>query len=326
MSFILNTIQVVAVSAIKNIYLVILLGLALQAFLGCQTSKSVLKPEIALSPAQRNIDCLSSAFEPLSPLELKEDFGKELKIAIGFAKEFDLYRAITSYKRALFLIPRSNQDRVRQIEYSIIECYYFGQKHQEVIDTFEVSTLLDINPAFPAFGQLLVILYDSYLNLNLPEKACRILNIIEKGNADISTKLKSYVALKKADLPQIENLGYKQDFLVPYYLQTKSVQKARMLNAILPGAGYYYIGQTKSAATAFIINTLFVAAAYQFFNKGYIAAGTITASFEAGWYFGGINGAGLEAHEYNERLYERNAKDFMLKKGFFPILTFETAF
>lgn len=326
MSSILNMIQAVAVNVNKSLYLVILLGFISQTFIGCQTNKSVLKPEINLIPAMRNIDCLSSAFEPLSPLELKEDFGKELKIAIGFAKEFDLYRAITSYKRALFLIPRSNIERIRQIEYSIIECYYFGQKYQEVIDTFEVSSLLDVNPSFKAFGQLLVILYDSYLNLNLPEKACRILSIIEKGNSEISNKLKSYIALKKADLSQIENLGYKEEFLVPYYLQTKSVKKARMLNAILPGAGYYYIGQKKSAATAFIVNTLFIAAASQFFNRGYIAAGAITASFEAGWYFGGINGAGLEAHEYNERLYERNAKDFMLKKGFFPILTFETAF
>ena len=95
---------------------------------------------------------------------------------------------------------------------------------------------------------------------------------------------------------------------------------------LLPGAGYYYVGQKKAALTAFVINSLFTAAAYQFFAKGYPAAGFITLSFEAGWYFGGINGAGLAAKEYNERLYEVKAKDFMLKERLFPLLTFETSF
>lgn len=285
-----------------------------------------IQPKISLVPGLRNVDCLASAFPKLSEEESREDFGKELQIAIVFAKEFDLYRAITSYKRALILIPKKNLKRIQQIEYSIIECYYLAQKYQEVIDNFETSHLLDVNPEFPAFGQLLVILYDSYLQLGLLEKASRLLKVIEIGNPDISMKLKSYVALTHANFPEIEALGLKEDFLIPYECEKKSIRKAKILNAILPGAGYYYIGQKKSATTAFIINTLFTAAAYQFFSRGYIAAGVITTSFEAGWYLGGINGAGLEAREYNERLYEAKGKELMLRKGYFPILTFETSF
>lgn len=293
---------------------------------GCQSRNMEIQPKISLVPGQRNVDCLASAFPKLNEDELTQDFGKELQIATVFAKEFDLYRAITSYKRALILIPKSNLKRIQQIEYSIIECYYLALKYQEVIDNFESSHLLDVNPEFPAFGQLLVILYDSYLQLGLREKACRLLKVIEMGNPDVSLKLKSYVALTEANFTEIEALGLKEDFLIPYECEKKSIRKAKILNAILPGAGYYYIGQKKSATTAFIINTLFTAAAYQFFSRGYIAAGVITTSFEAGWYLGGINGAGLEAREYNERLYETKGKELMLRKGYFPILTFETSF
>ena len=163
--------------------------------LGCQPKNIEIKPEIMLIPSQRNIDCLSSAFPPLSQEEESEDFGKELKIALVFAKEFDLYRAVTAYKRALIFIPKKNLSRLQQIEYSIIECYYLAMKYQEVIDTFESSHLLEIKPSFPAFGQLLVILYDSYHHLGLTEKANRILELIEKGNCEIAKKLIKYLNL-----------------------------------------------------------------------------------------------------------------------------------
>ena len=45
-----------------------------------------------------------------------------------------------------------------------------------------------------------------------------------------------------------------------------------------------------------------------------------------GWYFGGINGAGLAAQEYNERVYERLARDTMIENKLFPILMLEKAF
>lgn len=314
------------VNVIKTVCLIAVAG---QLLVGCCKNSNEcepIEPVISLIPSLRNIDCLPSAFDKLTDLELKEDFGKELQIAMVFAKEFDLYRAITSYKRALILIPKNNLPRILQIEYSIIECYYLALKYQDVIDTFESSHLLDVKPTFEAFEQLLVMLYDSYLNLNFPEKASRLLHLMEKGCPETAKKLKGYVAIKDANFNEITNFNFEDSFLSEYRLEKKSVSKAKTLNAILPGAGYYYIGQKKSAITSFIVNSLFTAAAYQFFHRGYYAAGAITLSFEAGWYFGGINGAGLEAKEYNERLYENKAKSFMLKNRMFPILTFETTF
>lgn len=314
------------VNVIKIFVLITLLSQLLTGCCKTNTQCEPIEPVISLIPSLRNIDCLPSAFDKLTDFELNQDFGKELRIAMVFAKEFDLYRAITSYKRSLILIPKKNISRVLQIEYSIIECYYLALKYQDVIDTFESSHLLDVKPTFEAFEQLLVMLYDSYLNLGLIEKASRLVHLMEKGCPETAKKLKGYLAINEANFNEIEKLDFVDSFLSEYRCEKKSVSKAKTLNAILPGAGYYYIGQKKSAVTSFIINSLFTAAAYQFFHRGYYAAGAITLSFEAGWYFGGINGAGLEAKEYNERLYENKAKSFMLKNRMFPILTFETSF
>ena len=78
--------------------------------------------------------------------------------------------------------------------------------------------------------------------------------------------------------------------------------------------------------TAFFLNGLFLAAAYQFFHRGNVAAGIITLSFEAGWYFGGIYGAGQEAKYYNERIYERNASAVLNDSKLFPVLMLDHAF
>lgn len=319
-------IQDLMVNVIKHLKDFIKLGLVFSLLISCQPKINTIQPIVSLVPSERNIASLQSAFPKLTEEELKEDFGKELKIALTFAKEFDLYRAITSYKRALVLIPKESHPRMLQIEYSILECYYFGGKYQEVIETFEKSHLMNVKPDFQAFTQLLTILYDSYDQLGLHDKACRILKVIEKGNGELALRLNKYKAIKEADFIALNSMDLKEEFLIPYELETKSVRKAKLLNAILPGAGYYYIGQKKSAITAFIVNSLFTLASYQFFQKGYIAAGAITASFEAGWYLGAINGAGLEASEYNERLYEVRARDYLTREGLFPILSFETAF
>jgi hypothetical protein len=111
-----------------------------------------------------------------------------------------------------------------------------------------------------------------------------------------------------------------------YFSEKKSVKKAQFLNALLPGAGYLYLGQKKSALTAFCLNTLFITAAYQFFKHHHFAAGLITTSFESGWYFGGIYGAGEEAKYYNERLYEQNASRVLNAHNLFPALMLDHAF
>ena len=86
------------------------------------------------------------------------------------------------------------------------------------------------------------------------------------------------------------------------------------------------MGQQQTAITALLINGLFIASSVYFFKNGPVSAGIVTASFEAGWYFGGIYGGAAQAKLYNERLYERMANPMMNQQRLFPVFRLEYAF
>jgi tetratricopeptide (TPR) repeat protein len=300
---------------------------------GCHPNSHLLEPDIRYFPQQNLVEQLCPAFEPLSPEELSQDWGKELYLGLVFAREMDLYRALTCFKRALLLTPREIAERRLQIEYNIVFCYYLGHKYLEAIDAFEAGDLINAPEGFPAFQDLLVILYDSYLQLDRPEKAYRLLCLLSAYDTTTASNLTLEKAICEGNIISIpaiaESLTAEKNvsaFLTDYHMRAKSVSRAQTLNAILPGAGFYYVGQTKSALTSFVINALFIAAAYQFFERGYIPAGVLTTSFEMGWYFGGINGAGLAAKEYNEQLYNALGKEMMIQNRLFPILMLQKGF
>ncbi len=302
-------------------------------FVGCNPGTYQIEPKVEYIPPDHYIKSLPSAFEPLSSEDKETDWGRELLIADHFAPDLDLYRAITGYKRALILIPQGRLERRHQIEFDILLCYYFGSKYLEVIDTFEKGTLATVSRDFPPFRDLLIILYDSYGKTCNLWRQQTILKLIQEYDANLSSDLELSTALISADFCQFENFS-SQHFrgealkqrMQGFYQNKLSIRKAQLLNALLPGAGYYYTGQTRTAITAFILNAAFIAATYELFHNGYPAVGAITASLEFGWYFGGINGAGLSAKYYNEQLYNCYAKDFMLDHYLFPVLMINRSF
>ena len=101
-----------------------------------------------------------------------------------------------------------------------------------------------------------------------PEHSQVILQKIETLDPETSQSLKLSTAMKEGALQDIEEYAScsnltdptseeVQEFLDDYSLQALSVTKAKTLNALLPGAGYYYVGQKKAAATSLVINALF---------------------------------------------------------------------
>lgn len=298
----------------------------------CHPKSCYLEPEICYTVPETFVSMTPSAFPPLYLEELRQAWGKELYIAQTFAKELDLYRAITAYKRSLILLPEEECQRKYQIEFCILQAYYLGAKYQEVINYFESSSLLDIPEDFPAIEELLILLYDSYKR-ECHQKSLEFKELLQERYPDTAQRLQLEESLMIADLGTARCLAADTpdacaiEHLTERYCHCAlSVKKAQTLNALLPGAGYAYVGQKKAAITSFIINSLFIAASYSFFKHGYVAAGVITSSLEAGWYFGGINGAGLAAKEHNERLYEATAKETLIERRLFPVLMFNKTF
>lgn len=310
----------------------LLFFLTLSLFGCCKVSDRI-EPRVSYQIQDRRFERLQSAFEPLSDIEKESNWGREMLIAKAFADELDLYRAVSTYKRAAILIPNGHVMRKLEIQYDILLCFYLANRYDETIENFEKSSLATADATFAAYHDLLLILYESYREMDDPEKEERMLELIQKSFPETVEELKVSQALRDADLVALCDINqdlprpsYLDPMLSCYQQNKKSVGKAQALNAFIPGAGYLYIGQKKSAITAFLLNGLFIAAAYQFFHRGHTVAGIITTGFEAGWYFGGIYGAGEEAKYYNERIYECNASQVLNQHSLFPVLMLRHAF
>lgn len=311
--------------------LVVCLFLLLAA--ACYRVPDKIDPRISYQIQDQHFARLSSAFPPLSPTEKSSDWGREYIIARAFAQELDLYRSVSTFKRAAILLPETDTARKLEIQYDILLCFFLGKRYDEAVEAFDKSDLARVDKTFPAYHDLLLVLYECYREMDDEEKQQRIYELMEKSYPDTAEKLKLSRAIREGDLDQIECFArgfqqdsYLNDLLNCYRSQKKSVAGAQLLNAALPGAGYLYIGQRKSAFTAILLNGLFIAAAVQFFRHRHVAAGVITSGFEAGWYFGGIYGAGEEAKYYNERLYERNASLILNEHNLFPTLMMKYEF
>lgn len=302
----------------------------LLALSGCQRKPEEIEPKINYLVQDRYLKELPSPFPLLTEDEKKTAWGQEYLIGLGFAHQLDLYQAITAFRRSLILIPASETERRLELQYEVLLCYYLGKKYYDVMDTFETSDLKSATPTFPACHDLLIILYDASLQLKDPEKTEKFFNLIALYYPEEVEKLSLSKALSIGDFPALQQYAPThpevKDFLAIYEKGKKSAGTAKGLNAVLPGAGYFYLGQPQTGVTALVLNGLFIAATVHFFQKREIAAGIIFAGFEAGWYFGGIYGAGEEAKYYNERLYEKNATPFMNQYGYFPVFSLQYAF
>jgi tetratricopeptide (TPR) repeat protein len=279
---------------------------------GCSGVQDQICPSICFSPTERLAASWPSPFPPLSWEEKEAAWGIELEMGKQFGRELDLYRAITCFKRAEFLNPPVS--RRQEIDFSLFFAYYLGEKYVDAIQIFEESSISSVDRNFPAFDTLVTTLWDAYEKTGQLKKAEDLFPFMSEEKAGA-------LQLGKA----IEE-GMPSSFSDCYCHLTKSPTTARTLQAILPGAGYLYMGQTKSALTSFVLNALFIWGTVELFQHGHPAWAIFTLSLESGWYLGGINGAGLLARQHNEIIYNSLGKEYMMQNRLFPLLRIECGF
>ncbi|MCI5052826.1 MAG: tetratricopeptide repeat protein [Simkaniaceae bacterium] len=300
---------------------------------GCKKNSEQITPHLTYTPQDSYLKRLEPPFPALTKGESYENWGMEYTVGVAMAKELDLYRAITALKRALILIPEDYIGRRAELQYFVLLSYYLGKRYEQAIETFEESELSHVSEDFPAYRDLLIILYECFLKTDNVEKMQYILELVEQKEPRLYEKLRLTRLVASADLrglrlspPRDTATSEFKKLAKEYVKEMKSVSKARTLNALLPGAGYFYVGQKQSAFTAFMTNALTIAAAGVFFYQKNYPAGVLMTSVEAGWYFGGIYGAGEAARLYNERLYEEKSHDFMQQKKLYPVMMISHAF
>lgn len=286
--------------------------------------------EPTLAPPKTFFSSLSphAAFtQKLSAEEQATPWGQECFIGIQFAKKGDFYQAITSFQRSLILLP--NPQRQPSIEYMIVLAYYLGGRFEEALEFFIQSAISLKQEQHPHQKDVLIILYDCYLRTQNAPRAMQLLHtplFSQKEQASLALYGHLYESNWDCLYQSAKNSSPAKEFVCTYQNHAKNEHKAKWLNVILPGAGYFYLGQTQTACIAFSINALFIVAAYQFFQHHLWAAGLITCSLEVGWYLGGIYGALEQASLHNAKIYENLANSLLYQERLFPALQLQRSF
>jgi hypothetical protein len=161
-----------------------------------------------------------------------------------------------------------------------------------------------------------------YTNIQDFDKADRILDYMETTYPVVAEKTGYFQLSFKGKYPCIRGSSphYPDvDALLNQYRLEKNRQKLhRSSTRSFLEPDIFISVKSKSALTAFSAQWCLYLGILLFLHTRQHPRWNDFTSIEAGWYFGGIYGAGQEAKFYNERLYERLATPMMNEKPLFP--------
>jgi tetratricopeptide (TPR) repeat protein len=244
---------------------------------------------------------------------------------LGFAdalfSDGDYFRAITEYKRFLFLHP--TDARGGRVQLQIGLSYQRGQQWDDARQTFEAiarqhpdieiraeaayligetafrqgryaQAIADLRPVAERYGQTPVgeraryLLGWSYLRARRWPEASQTFESIDTSSPLFPSSRAMADAAREGE-----------------HLPRKSPALAGLMSAIIPGTGHFYTGRWRDGAVALLLNGAFLAAGIEAVSAGNEAAAGVLLFFEAAWYSGAIYGAVNAAHKHNRDVEER---------------------
>jgi len=235
-----------------------------------------------------------------------------LQFADSLAANNDHYRAITEYKRFLFMHPES--PLVPQTKLAIATSLVAGKRWKQADSSLE--DLIVSHPRSPEASKARLIYADTAFErgeFGLARERYRTLAKIHTDQETLDyTNFRIGWTFLEQDKPQkaethfnLLSLQHKEQLLgdLEAYqaLPQKSPRVAGSLSAILPGAGQVYTGRYRQAALSFLLNGAFILGSIEAFNDNNYATGSILLFFELGWYGGNIYNAVNNAHKFNQR-------------------------
>lgn len=260
----------------------------------------------------------------------KENPSEILKFGNSLFQEEDYYRAITEYKRFLYLYP--NTPQTHPIEYQIGFSYLKGKKWDAALPYFqklaaELPKTSTGESAFFSIAQTYFLSqkYDAavqewneFLN-QYPKSHFKDFAHYQKGwayflqekNTKAQTELSQIktISLKEkssslsTEISHWDNLPYRSPLL------------AGLFSTVLPGAGQWYDGRFWDGASALIVNSMFGYGMYATWrDEHYVAFGILTF-IASGFYGGNIFSAVSSAYKFNQNAKESTWTQIQKKYG-----------
>ena len=243
-----------------------------------------------------------------------------IEFADHLLREGEYFRAITEYRRFLFLYPQD--PRQAMIHFRVGLTLYRGQQYEEALQTFrEVAQHYPDTPygkqAWLWQGETLLRqaqykaaeqVYIQTLKLFPDDEAGQVARY-QRGWTLLYRRQWHAASLQLRQITAESSLyrvahRLAEEVLDGDQLPSKSPLVAGVLSGVLPGSGQLYNGRVGDALLAFFLNGLFIAGIAQAVTHGELAVAGVLSFFEAGWYAGNVYSAINGAHKHNRRTEE----------------------
>lgn len=212
----------------------------------------------------------------------KHEYLRKIGLCYYYDSNYDGYEQFLKDNRQSF---NSNLLIKTEMELFLGKTYYYQNKYQKAIATFEWSS---IDNKHPLYNELQFCIGLSYARLFQWENAvkyfAKVDALSDRGNISIILR---------------------DSLITVYSLPTRQPWLAGTLSAIVPGAGYIYSDRPATGVASFIVNGVLFWTGYDAVKNESYGLASALGFFGMGWYVGNINGSVNAANEYNFRIRDQ---------------------
>jgi TolA-binding protein len=269
--------------------------------------------------------------QPPGPSDPLTDANQILGFAEALFNDGDYFRAITEYKRFLFLYP--SDVRAGRVQLQIGLSYQRGQQWEDARQTFEEMAQRHPDADLRAEAAYLVG-ETSFRQGRYAQAIADLRPVAERYQHTPAGERAHYLLgwsyLRARQWPEASQSFATVDATSPLFpssraladaaregenLPRKSPALAGLMSAVIPGTGHFYTGRWRDGTVALLLNGAFLAAGLEAVSAGNEAAAGLLLFFEAAWYSGAIYGAVNAAQKYNVDLEERWLRELERQHG-----------
>jgi len=225
----------------------------------------------------------------------------QLSFANHLFEEEDYFRAITEYKRFIFL--SQNQEKRQLAQKRIFSSYkkanrytdalnYLNEIHNEMFTTMESGKLCLLTGEYRKARM--------YFQRNNSDTAKILLGWSYMKEADWKkSKTQFFMATNDPNIQSVASILLQYSDKAEAEIRQKNVSLSALLSTVIPGAGRFYTNRPGDGLFSFLTVAIPGVISYFYWKKNRKRAFSIALGTTAIFYLGDIYGSVISAQEYN---------------------------